>query len=105
LQGQDHLALTMLDVLAYMDRIPICVAYEINGERTESFVTGDELEAAKPVYEYVEGFKQDISQCRRKPDLPKAAADYIRRLEEAVGCAIRYVSVGPKREDYIDMSR
>ncbi|MDR1206779.1 MAG: adenylosuccinate synthase [Peptococcaceae bacterium] len=104
-QGADCLALTKLDVLAYMDKIPICVAYEVNGERTERFVTGDELEAAKPIYEYAEGFKQDISQCRRKSDLPKAAADYIRRLEEAVGCAIRYVSVGPKREDYIDMSR
>jgi adenylosuccinate synthase len=103
LQNPDYLALTKLDVLAYMDRIPICTAYEINGERTEDFVTGDDLPAAKPVYEYMDGFKQDISRCRRREDLPKAAAEYIRRLEEAVNCPIRCVSVGPKREDYIEM--
>jgi adenylosuccinate synthase len=105
LQGPDYLALTKLDVLAYMDKIPVCVAYEIDGKKTEDFVTGDMLLAAKPLYEYLEGFKQDISGCRRKGDLPGAAADYIRYIGEAVGREIRYVSVGPEREDYIDMGR
>jgi adenylosuccinate synthase len=103
LQGPDYLALTKLDVLSYLDKIPICTAYEINGQRTENFVTGDELAAAKPVYEYMDGFKTDISQCRRKDQLPDNALNYIRYIENALGCQIKYVSVGPRREDYIDM--
>jgi len=58
---------------------------------------------AKPVYEYLEGFKTDISHCRRPEELPKAALDYIRFIEDAVKCPIEYVSVGPGREDYIKM--
>jgi len=102
-QGADELALTKLDVLAYMDRIPVCVAYEIDGERVDSFPTGDRLLRAKPVFEYLEGFKTDISGCRTSNDLPKAALRYIRFIEEAVGCPIKYVSVGPGRDDYIEM--
>jgi len=103
MQGADELALTKLDVLSYMDRIPVCVAYEIDGERCESFPTGDRLLRAKPVIEYLEGFKTDISNCRTSNDLPKAALRYIRFIEEAVGCPIKYVSVGPGRDDYIEM--
>lgn len=102
-QGADTLALTKLDVLSYLDKIPVCVAYEIDGERCESFPTGDRLNRAKPIYEYIEGFKADISKCRKPEDLPKAAIDYIKYIEEAVGCPIRYVSVGPDRYDYIKM--
>lgn len=102
-QGPDVLALTKLDVLSYLDRIPVCVAYEIDGVRTEAFPTGDRLVRAKPIYEYLEGFKSDISKCRKPDDLPEAAVRYIRFIENAVGCPIEYISVGPGREDYIRM--
>ena len=103
MQGATCLALTKLDVLSYLDKIPVCVAYEIDGERTEDFCIGGRLDRAKPIYEYFEGFKTDISACRKKEDLPKAALDYIAYLEKQVGCPIKYVSVGAKREQYIEM--
>lgn len=99
-QGTKEIALTKLDVLSYLDKIPVCVAYEIDGVKTERFVTGDRLLRAKPVYEYLEGFG-DVSQCRKLEDLPAAALTYIRFIEEKVGCKIRYVSVGSGREDYL----
>ena len=100
-QGADALALTKLDVLSYLDRIPVCVAYEVDGVRTTSFPSGAKLQRAKPVYEYLEGFHTDISACRRPEDLPEAALRYIRYIEHAVGCPIQYVSVGAGREDYL----
>ncbi|NLZ49319.1 MAG: adenylosuccinate synthase [Clostridiales bacterium] len=102
-QGADELALTKLDVLSYLNKIPVCVAYEVDGERTTVFPSTDKLLRAKPVYEYLEGFHTDISKCRKAEDLPKAALNYIRFIEEAVGCPIKYVSVGPKREDYLEL--
>lgn len=99
-QGTKEIALTKLDVLSYLDKIPVCVAYEIDGVKTERFVTGDRLLRAKPVYEYLEGFG-DVSQCRKLEDLPAAALTYIRFIEEKVGCKIKYVSVGSGREDYL----
>ena len=102
-QGSTELVLTKLDVLAYMDKIPVCVAYEINGVRTTTFPTGYDLDIATPVYEYLEGFKQDISGCRTVSDLPKAAIDYIKYIEKEMGVPITYVSVGPKRDEYIKL--
>ena len=103
LQGADELALTKLDVLAYLDWIPVCVAYEVDGRTTKDFPHGDALERAKPIYEYVKGFKTDISKCRTADELPEAALEYIRLVEESVGCPVKYVSVGPGRGDYILM--
>jgi adenylosuccinate synthase len=103
MQGPDELALTKLDVLSYLDKIPVCVAYEIDGEKTTIFPTGDKLLRAKPVYEYLEGFKTDISTCRKAEDLPKKALDYIRFIENAVSCPIKYVSVGAHRDDYLTL--
>ena len=103
MQGADEIALTKLDVLSYLDRIPVCVAYEVDGQRTTEFPTGAALDRAKPIYEYVPGWQCDISGCRRIQDLPKAAVDYIHFLEQAVGCHISYVSVGVAREQYIVM--
>ncbi|MDR1588865.1 MAG: adenylosuccinate synthase [Oscillospiraceae bacterium] len=100
MQGADTLALTKFDVLSYMERIPVCVAYDIGGARVTDFPTGDELEAAKPVYEYLPGFGTDISGCRSAAELPSAARDYIGFIENAVGARIQYVSVGPGRDDY-----
>lgn len=101
MQGADELALTKLDVLSYLDKIPVCVAYEIDGVRTTVFPSTEKQLRAKPVYEYLEGFHTDISKCRKAEDLPKTALDYIRFIENAVGCPIKYVSVGPKRENYL----
>ncbi len=101
-QGCTFLALTKLDVLSSLDRVPVCVAYEVDGERTDSFPTGRRLAQAKPIYEYMPGFG-DVSGCRKREDLPQAALDYVAYLEKAVGCPIKYVSVGPERDAYIEM--
>ena len=101
-QGADCSALTKLDVLSYLDKIPVCVAYDVDGERTVNFPTGDRLNRAKPVIEYVGGFG-DVSACRTYEELPAAAKDYIRYLENAVGCKIRYVSVGAGRDEYVEI--
>ncbi|MDR0917208.1 MAG: adenylosuccinate synthase [Oscillospiraceae bacterium] len=103
MQGADTLALTKLDVLSYMDKIPVCVAYDVRGVRTEYFPTGDDLDAAKPIYEYLPGFRTDISKCRKFSDLPQAAQDYVRYIEKTVDARIQYVSVGASREDYIEI--
>ena len=100
-QGTTELALTKLDVLSYLERIPVCVAYEIDGIKTDRFLTGDRLMRAKPVYEYLDGFKTDISKCRKPEDLPETALEYINFIEKAVGCPIKYVSVGAERDDYL----
>lgn len=100
MQGATEIALTKLDVLSYLDRIPVCVAYEVDGERTVNFPTGERLDRAKPIIEYVPGFG-DVSGCRTWESLPRAAKDYVRYLEEAVGCRITYVSVGAGRDEYV----
>ena len=102
MQGADCIALTKLDVLSYLDKIPVCVAYDVDGERTVNFPTGDRLNRAKPVIEYVGGFG-DVSACRTYEELTAAAKDYIRYLENAVGCKIRYVSVGAGRDEYVEI--
>ena len=102
-QGANELALTKLDVLSYLDKIPICTEYEIDGIKTDRFPSGSALEKAKPVYQYMEGFKTDVSKCRKPEDLPDAAIKYIRFIEKAVGCPIKYVSVGAGRDDYLEM--
>ena len=101
-QGADSIALTKMDVLSYMEQIPVCVAYEVDGVRTTAFPSGDRLERAKPIIEYVPGFG-DVSGCRKVEDLPQAALDYIRYIEKAVGCPIQYVSVGAGRDEYVKM--
>ncbi len=99
-QGADFIALTKLDVLSYMDEIPVCIAYEIDGIKTFDFPTGDRLNRAKPVIEYFAGFG-DVSGCRSFDELPDAAKKYIRFIEEATGCPIKYISVGAGRDEYI----
>jgi len=101
-QGATELTLTKLDILSYMDKIPVCIAYETKNGRTTDFPTGELLETATPVYEYLEGFKTDISNCRSVEELPKEAFDYIKYIEDALGRPIRYVSVGPERDAYFE---
>ena len=100
-QGATTIALTKLDVLSYMDRIPMCVKYVVNGEETEKFPFPAALPDAKPVIEYVDGWGCDISGVRTWEQLPKAARDYVESIEQAIGCPIGYVSVGPERDAYI----
>ena len=102
MQGATEIALTKMDVLGYLEKIPVCTAYEIDGQRVTDFPSGLRLERAKPVYETLPGFG-DISKCRKKAELPKAALDYIAYLEKAVSCPIKYVSVGAERDAYIEM--
>lgn len=103
MQGCTYIALTKLDVLSYMEKIPVCVAYEIDGKRVDKFPAGiEELNAAKPIYEYLPGFKCDISGCRTKEDLPKEALEYIQYIEKVIECPIKYVSVGAERDAYIE---
>ncbi|MDR1704968.1 MAG: adenylosuccinate synthase [Clostridiales bacterium] len=101
LQGADTLALTKLDILSGMERIPVCAAYEIDGVRTGSFPAMDKLLRAKPVVELHEGFADDVSEARSFEDLPAAARKYVEFIEEAVGCHIGYISVGARREQII----
>ena len=100
-QGATDIALTKLDVLSYMDRIPICAHYELDGQRIDSFPFPAVLSDAKPVMEYMPGWKRDISGCRTWEELPKEARDYVEFVEKQVGCHITYVSVGPERDSII----
>ena len=101
-QGADDIALTKLDTISYMEKIPVCVAYEIDGVRTDNFPVGEKLNRAKPVIEYFDGWHCDITNCRKFDELPKAARDYVLYIEKAVGCNIKYISVGAEREAYIE---
>ncbi len=100
-QGADKIALTKLDVLSYLDKIPVCVAYEADGKRINDFPSGDLLYKAKPVYEYLDGWKQDISHCRRYTELPENARKYIEYIEQQIGCTVNYISVGAERDQII----
>ena len=102
-QGATCIALTKLDVLSYLDKIPVCTAYEIDGEIVHDFPVGVPLMKAKPVYEYVDGFNCDVSKCRKKEDLPEKALAYIEYIEKQVGCKVKYVSVGAERDAYVQM--
>ena len=101
LQGATALALTKMDVLSYLGEIPVCVAYELNGERIDRFPYTPDLYDCKPVYETLPGWKCDITKARKWEDLPKEARDYVTFIEEKVGCPIKYVSVGAEREALI----
>ena len=101
LQGATALALTKMDVLSYLDEIPVCVAYRLRGETIDRFPYTPDLYDCEPVYETLPGWKCDISGARRFEDLPKAAQDYVKFIETRVGCPIAYVSVGAERDALI----
>ncbi|MCR5485272.1 MAG: adenylosuccinate synthase [Clostridiales bacterium] len=102
-QGATYIALTKLDVLSFYKKIPVCVKYDVDGVLTDKFPSGDKLNRAKPVYEYLDGWGCDISDCKKFEDLPKAAQDYVKYIEKAVERPIKYISVGAEREQYIEM--
>ncbi|QLQ15122.1 MAG: adenylosuccinate synthase [Micropruina sp.] len=96
------LFLTKLDILTGWDKIPVCVAYDINGERTPHVpMTQTDFHHARPVYEYLDGWSEDISEAREFTDLPKTCQAYVSRLEELVGCRISGIGVGPGREQVV----
>ena len=100
-QAATRLALTKLDVLSYMDKIPVCSSYKIGDKEVDRFPFPTELDHAEPVITWKDGWKCDISGVRRWEDLPKEAQDYVTYIEQAVGCPIVYVSVGPERDSII----
>ena len=100
-QGADEIALTKLDVLSYLEKIPVCVAYDVDGKRTEKFPSGEALKRAKPIVEYLDGWNKDISACRTMEEMPPEAQNYIKFIEEKTNGRIKYVSVGADRESYI----
>lgn len=100
-QAATNIALTKLDVLSYMDKIPVCTHYILNGKQIDNFPFPALLNDTKPVIEYLDGWKCDISGVRRWEDLPTAAQKYVEFVERAIGCHIGYVSVGPERESII----
>ncbi len=100
-QGTTDVAFTVLDVLGYLDEIPVCVAYEIDGEETRDFPTTARLGRAKPVWKTLPGWKCEIRGIRRYEDLPENCRAYIEFIEEQIGYPITMISNGPGREDII----
>lgn len=101
LQGTTDVAFTVLDVLGYLEKIPVCVGYEIDGEVTTDFPTTVKLEKAKPVIEVLDGWMSDIRGIKTYEELPENCRKYIEFCEEHIGYPITYVSNGPAREDII----
>ena len=101
IQGTTDVAFTVLDVLGYLDEIPVCVGYDIDGEVTTDFPTTAKLKKAKPVYKVLPGWKQDIRGIKKYEDLPENCRKYIEFIEAQIGFPITMVSNGPKRSDII----
>jgi adenylosuccinate synthase len=102
LNGITHLALTLLDVLSAVEEIKICVGYEIDGRRIEGYpMHQTDLHHARPVYKTLPGWGEDITGCRMRVDLPKAAQDFVGFVETEVGAPLCMISVGPERDQAI----
>ncbi|MBC5685081.1 adenylosuccinate synthase [Roseburia sp. NSJ-9] len=101
MQGTTDVAFTVLDVLGYLDEIPVCVGYEIDGQVTTDFPVTHLLEKAKPVYKTLPGWKCDIRGIRKYEDLPENCRNYIEFVEKEIGFPITMISNGPGREDII----
>ena len=101
IQGTTDVAFTVLDVLGYLDEIPVCTAYEIDGELTTDFPTTVKLEKAKPHLEVLPGWKCDIRGIRKYEELPQNCRNYIEFVEKQIGFPITMVSNGPGRDDII----
>ncbi len=101
LQGTTDVAFTVLDVLGYLEEIPVCVGYEIQGEVTKEFPVTAKLQKAKPVFEVLPGWKCEIRGIRKYEDLPENCRRYIEFIEGQIGYPITMVSNGPGREDII----
>jgi adenylosuccinate synthase len=100
-QGCTELTITKLDCLSGLDPLKLCTAYRIGDRTTDRFPMGGDLFRAEPIYDEMPGWTEDITGVREYGELPAAARAYVERIEELVGCRIRYVSVGPERESLI----
>ncbi|KAA5541560.1 adenylosuccinate synthase [Roseiconus nitratireducens] len=102
LSGVTRLALMMMDVLAHLDELKVCVAYELDGERITRFPShSDQLRRCKPIYETIPGWKQPVDDVRQEDEFPAGALAYVRRIEELVGIPVGVLSVGPDRAQTI----
>lgn len=100
--GVTDVFLTKLDILTGWDKIPVCVGYEIDGRRVETYpVLMDDIVKAEPIYEFLDGWTEDISEARHFDELPATCQAYVRRLEELVRCRISGIGVGPGREQVV----
>lgn len=102
MQGATDLVLSLLDVLGYLDKIPVCVAYELDGEIIDNFPVTTKLNRCKPVIEYLDGWRCDITGITEYDKLPENAKKYVEFIEEKLGFPITMVSNGPKRENFIN---
>lgn len=100
-QGATEVVLTAIDCLGYLDRIPVCIGYEMDGNVTKNFPAGGNIERAKPVYEYLDGFKCDVRGITEYSKLPAKAREYVEFIEREIGFPITLVSNGPKRSEII----
>ncbi|MFY9672478.1 MAG: adenylosuccinate synthetase, partial [Trebonia sp.] len=102
--GVTDFFVTKLDVLSTLDKVPVCVAYEVDGQRYDEIpMTQTEFHHAKPVYEYLDGWWEDISQVRSFDDLPKAAKTYVKTIEELAGAPVSAIGVGPRRDQTLQL--
>ncbi len=101
IQGTTEAALTVLDVLGYLDELPVCVGYEIDGKVTKDFPTTNDLAKAKPVYEVLPGWKEDIRGITEYENLPENCRNYIEFIEKELGVPVKMVSNGPGRHEII----
>ena len=102
INGLTHLAITKLDVLTGLDSIRLCIAYEYQGKQLESVPAKlSVLSACRPIYEEMDGWKEDISEARGLEELPKNARNYIKRIETLIDVRASIISVGPGREETI----
>jgi adenylosuccinate synthase len=102
INGLTDFFLTKLDVLTGWEKIPVCVAYDVDGTRYDELPASQtDFHHAKPIYEYLPGWKEDISKARTLSDLPKNAQDYVKYLEEISGAPISAIGVGPGRDETI----
>jgi adenylosuccinate synthase len=96
--------ITKLDVLTGVEKVPVCVAYDIGGTRQDEMpMTQTDLHHAKPIYEYLDGWWEDISSARRLSDLPAGARAYLGALEELIGAPVAAVGVGPRRDQTLQV--
>ena len=102
-QGATHVALSLLDVLGYLNDIPICIAYQIDGKTTTRFPESSILDRARPVYERLPGWRCDLSGIRTFDALPENAKKVVLRIEQLVQTPIKWISVGPRRDEIIEI--
>ena len=101
MQGATDVAFTVLDVLGYLDEIPVCVGYELDGKEIKDFPTTVELERCKPIMKTLPGWKCDIRGIHKYEELPENCRKYIEFVEEQIGFPITMISNGPARTDII----